>query len=105
SNVRFFLAVCYPDLGLYKVFYESTSSVSSQLLHTHLCGSNKEYKNKTDSGRLPPIEMVQLKAGSGIKYEQTVTANQSRYWQSKYMHLISDHELSFSFEEEVMYEN
>ena len=105
SDVRFFLAVCYPKLGLYKVFYESTSSVSSQLLHTHLCGSNKEYKNKTDSGRLPPIEMVQLKAGSGIKYEKTVTANQSRYWQSKYMHLISDHELSFSFEEEVMYEN
>ncbi|PKG85186.1 hypothetical protein CXF85_06185 [Colwellia sp. 75C3] len=105
SDVRFFLAVCYPQLGLYKVFYESTNAVSSELLHSHLCDSNKEYKHKTDSGRLPPIEVVLLKAGSGIKYEKTVTANQSRYWQSKYMHLISDHELPLYFEKEVMCEN
>jgi len=105
SDVRFFLAVCYPELGLYKVFYESSSTVSSQSLHAHLCDSNKEYKNKTDSGRLPPIELVQLKTGSGIKYEKKVTASQSRYWQSKYMHLINDHELPLPLEKEVMYEN
>lgn len=105
SNVRFFLAVCYPELGRYKVFYESANVVCNQDIHTHLCDSNEEYKHKTDSGRLPPIEMVRLKAGAGSQYEKHVTANQSRYWQAKYMHLITDHELSLSFEQEVMCEN
>lgn len=100
KRVPFFLAVCFPELGKYKLFVESTEPIEEKRLHAHLCKSNLEYKSKTLSGRLPPIEIVRLKQGEGQRYRAWLGEGKGRAWQFKFMHLVYDSDLHFEFDVE-----
>jgi len=97
-EVNFFICLADPSKMEYRLYYEGELKEFSKSLHTYLCSVNIEYKAKTESGRLKPVKVIQLKPGTGDFFKATQVAKGQRDSQLKHMHIDYVENVKFVFE-------
>lgn len=100
---RFFILVADEKASVYRLYAESDSPISaaraSQLLDHALAEINIEYGSKRSSGRLSPIEVVWLRAGTSEEYVRHCVARGQREGQFKHIALQYVRDVTFPFEQ------
>jgi len=100
---EFFVVLADQEDATYRLFLEAerpADSLATEIasaVEKRLRASNIEYDGKLSSGRLSPLEVLWLPAGTGNAYRAACTARGQRDAQFKYLHLQYSHECPFDF--------
>jgi hypothetical protein len=102
-RVPFHLAVADAAVGHYRAYIESDDAGSAprdtlaHLLDSTLASLNIEYSAKRASGRLPPLQVIAVSAGTGRAYREHCVRKGQRDSQFKVLTLQTAAELDFDF--------
>ncbi len=101
----FFVMLADQNSAQYTLFIEmqqpsggGIDAAISNDLDGRLRASNIEYDGKRGSGRLSPLIVLRLRAGTGEEYRRSHIAEGRRDAQFKFLHLQYTHECSFDFD-------
>jgi len=101
----FFVMLADQSSAQYTLFIEmqqpsggGIDAAISNDLDGRLRASNIEYDGKRGSGRLSPLIVLRLRAGTGEEYRRSHIAEGRRDAQFKFLHLQYTHECSFDFD-------
>ncbi len=88
-GTAFFLVLADLAAGYYRIYHEADGNkpFDGNKFDLLLRGLNLEYEAKRASGRLPPMQVVPLRAGSGEAYRRAAIATGQREAQFKVLHL------------------
>lgn len=105
TQSNFFVMLADQSSAQYTLFVEmqqpsggGTDAAISNDLDGRLRASNIEYDGKRGSGRLSPLIVRRLRAGTGEEYRRSRIAGGRRDAQFKFLHLQYTHECSFDFD-------
>jgi GH3 auxin-responsive promoter len=102
-RVPFHLAVADAAAGHYRAYIESDDAgfgardTLANLLDSKLASLNIEYSAKRASGRLPPLQVIAVRAGTGRAYREHCVRKGQRDSQFKVLTLQTAAELDFDF--------
>ena len=105
TQSNFFIMLADQGSARYTLFVEmqrpsggGIDAAISNDLDGRLRASNIEYDGKRGSGRLSPLIVRELRAGTGEEYRRSRIAGGRRDAQFKFLHLQYTHECSFDFD-------
>ena len=105
TQSNFFIMLADQSSARYTLFVEmqrpsggGIDAAISNDLDGRLRASNIEYDGKRGSGRLSPLIVRELRAGTGEEYRRSRIAGGRRDAQFKFLHLQYRHECSFDFD-------
>ena len=104
AQSNFFVMLADQTSARYTLFIEmqqppgGIDAAISNDLDGRLRASNIEYDGKRGSGRLSPLIVRELRAGTGEEYRRSRIAGGRRDAQFKFLHLQYTHECSFDFD-------
>jgi hypothetical protein len=101
---EFFILVADPERQRYLFYAEEHGSLSDTLaaeLDAALAERNLEYESKRASGRLHPIEVRRLQAGTGEAYKAHLIAKGQREAQFKFLRLQSRDKLNYELDQHL----
>ncbi len=105
TQSNFFVMLADQSSAQYTLFVEmqqpsggGIDAAISNDLDGRLRASNIEYDGKRGSGRLSPLNVRRLRAGTGEEYRRSRIAEGRRDAQFKFLHLQYTHECSFDFD-------
>lgn len=96
-EIQFFIMVGRPDTLQYTLYLEH-APMDSSLIEQLLMEANLEFAAKRQSGRLQPIQMEFIRAGTSEAYKQHCVALGQRESQYKLVHLLSRADCKFNFD-------
>jgi hypothetical protein len=102
--IDFFVMLAVPERMLYQLFVEHHSIPDfdlSKSLDRQLMRTNIEYREKRNSDRLKPLEVLIIKPGTGEAYKKHCINRTQRESQHKIAHLQYKGEQTFDFESYV----
>jgi len=102
-EIQFFIVLADRVAGHYDFYFESGDAVTpdlqelAQLLDTHFCLQNDEYKQKRASGRLKPLQARRLKPGTATHFRAHMVKGGQKDGQFKAQCLVYRDEVGFDF--------
>lgn len=106
-SIPFFICLANQKSLSYTLYAEGVAdSVHSfqKKLHSELCDYNIEYKEKTKSERLKPIQVIALKDDTGEKYKNHCVSKGQRDSQLKIQHLQYEKDVDYDFSSQAVTE-
>ncbi len=103
-SVKFFVMLADQEAAMYTLYLEASgrepyqASGLANAVDRGLREANIEYDGKRGSGRLAPVEIKRLRAGTGGEFRADRVAAGQRDSQFKYLHLQYAHECPFDFD-------
>ena len=100
---KFFVMLANQEAAVYTLYLEAScrepyqASLLANAVDRGLREANIEYDSKRGSGRLSPVEVKRLRAGTGGEFRADRVAAGQRDSQFKYLHLQYAHECPFDF--------
>ena len=106
-SVPFFICLANQNDLSYTLYTEGINSsihLFQNLVHAELCSCNIEYKEKTKSERLKPVQVVAVKNGTGEKYKTYCILKGQRDSQLKIQHLQYRKDVDYDFSQQIVTE-
>ena len=104
-SIPFFICLADPTCLSYTLYAEGVTDsvhIFQKRLHSELCDCNIEYREKTRSERLKPIQIVALEKGTGEKYKKHCVSKGQRDSQLKIQHLQYKKDINYDFSNQII---
>ena len=104
-SIPFFICLANQNNLSYTLYVEGINESVlpfQNMVHSELCNYNIEYKEKTKSERLKPIQVIVIKNGTGEKYKSYCISKGQRDSQLKVQHLQYWKDVNYNFSQQTL---